>query len=196
MDKISALMDGELARAEAARLVAGLRDGNAERSAMRETWTTYHLIGDALRGEVCPDCGVMQSVAKRLQQEPTVLAPRRLPDDFGRRWGLPSMAAAAAVASVSWMAFQTQQVDVGPAAIPASHMVVPVVAVQSSIPLPEYSQSVHLPGQSSMAAPVQFSARELDAYLRAHQEFSPSTTLQGLAPYVRTVTSGAVEAGR
>jgi sigma-E factor negative regulatory protein RseA len=196
MDKISALMDGELARVEAARLVAGLREGDAERNALRETWTTYHLIGEALRGEPCPDCGVVQSVAKRLQQEPTVLAPRRLPDDFGRRWGLPSLAAAAAVASVSWMAFQTQQVDVGPTAIPASHMVVPAVAVQSSIPLPEYSQSVHLPGQSSLPAPIQFSARELDAYLRAHQEFSPSTTLQGLAPYVRTVTSGAVETGR
>ena len=196
MDKISALMDGELARTDATRLVAGLRDRDAERNALRETWTTYHLIGEALRGEPCPDCGVMQSVAKRLQQEPTVLAPRRLPNDFGRRWGLPSMAAAAAVASVSWMAFRTQQVDIGPTAIPASHMVVPAVAVQSSIPLPEYSQSVHFSTQGSLPAPIQFSARELDAYLRAHQEFSPSTTLQGLAPYVRTVTSGAVETGR
>jgi hypothetical protein len=95
------------------------------------------------------------------------------------------------------MAVETQRGGSGqPIATPASHMVVPAVAIQSSIPLPEYSQTVHLPGQASPSVPIQFSAREFDAYLMAHQEFSPSNTLQGLAPYVRTVTSGAVETGR
>ena len=193
MDKISALMDGELTREEAVGLVADIR----ERAALRETWATYHLIGDALRSEACADCDVASAVAKRLAAEPTVLAPqRRMPPGLGRRWGLPSLAAAAAVATVTWMAVETQQgPGVQPLAAPASHMVVP--AVGSAIPLSEYSQSVHLPAQaSSPPAPIQFSAREFDAYLRAHQEFSPSNTLQGLAPYVRTVTSGAVETGR
>lgn len=34
-----------------------------------------------------------------------------------------------------------------------------------------------------------FSAR-VDDYLMAHQEFSPSTVMQGMAPYVRTVSVG------
>ncbi|MGH8636409.1 MAG: RseA family anti-sigma factor, partial [Burkholderiales bacterium] len=38
MDKISALMDGELARDEAARLVADVR----QRDGLREAWATYH----------------------------------------------------------------------------------------------------------------------------------------------------------
>jgi sigma-E factor negative regulatory protein RseA len=194
MDRISALMDGELAREEAATLVAGIRGEGA----LRETWAVYHLIGEALRGEPCPDCGVVQSVSKRLEGEPTVLAPRRrISGEIGRRWALPSMAAAAAIVSVSWMGLQTYQSGLGqPAAMPASHLIVPAVAVQTSIPMSEYSHSVHLPGQGSTPAPIQFSAREFDAYLRAHQEFSPSTTLQGLAPYVRAVTTGAGETGR
>jgi sigma-E factor negative regulatory protein RseA len=193
MDKISALMDGELARDEAARLIADIR----QRDAMRERWATYHLIGEALRGEWCPDCKVASSVARKLAEEPTVLAPRRISGEIGRRWALPSLAAAAAIASVTWVTVETQQGGAGqPMAMPASHMVVPAVAVQSSIPLPEYAQSVHFPVQPSAPAPIQFSAREFDAYLMAHQEFSPSNTLQGLAPYVRTVTSRAVETGR
>jgi sigma-E factor negative regulatory protein RseA len=189
MDRISALVDGELAREDAARLVADLRD----KQALRETWATYHLIGEALRGEPCADCAVAGSVAKRLAAEPTVLAPRRISGEIGRRWALSSLAAAAAVASVTWIAVETQQGgSAQPTAMPASQLIVP--AVQTSVQFPEY-QSVHMTGQSPTPVPIQFSAREFDAYLRAHQEFSPSTTLQGLAPYVRTVT-GTAETGR
>ncbi|MCC7080177.1 MAG: sigma-E factor negative regulatory protein [Burkholderiales bacterium] len=192
MDKISALMDGELARDEAAHLVAEIR----QRGGLREAWATYHLIGDALRGEPCVDCGVLQSVAKELVKEPTVLAPRRIGGEIGRRWALPSLAAAAAVASVTWVAMETLQGEmVQPTATPASHLVVPAVDVRSpSISLSEYTQPVHASPQTPV--PIQISARQFDAYLMAHQEFSPSTMLQGLAPYVRTVTSGAVETGR
>lgn len=189
MDKISALMDGELAREEALGVVADIR----ERAAAREAWATYHLIGEALRGEPCVDCGVLPAVSKRLADEPTVLAPRRTPQGFARRWALPSLAAAAAVASVTWMVAKTQQSPkLQPIATPAQHLIVPALAVQS---LPEYVQPVNLPPQASPPPPIQLSAREFEAYLRAHQEFSPSNILQGLAPYVRTVRSGAVETG-
>jgi sigma-E factor negative regulatory protein RseA len=193
MDRISALMDGELAREEAARLVADIR----AKDGLRETWAVYHLIGEALRREPCRDCGVVQSVSKRLEGEPTVLAPRRITGEIGRRWALPGMAAAAAIVSVTWMAVETYEGGSGqPAVMPVSQMIVPAVAVHSSTPWPEYAQAVPVLGQSSAPAPIQFSAREFDAYLRAHQEFSPSTTLQGLAPYVRAVTTGAGETGR
>ena len=36
----------------------------------------------------------------------------------------------------------------------------------------------------------------VNEYLRAHQEFSPSTTLQGVAPYVRTVSAAQDIDGR
>jgi sigma-E factor negative regulatory protein RseA len=36
----------------------------------------------------------------------------------------------------------------------------------------------------------------MNEYLIAHQEYSPSTAIQGLAPYIRTVSSAQPEAGR
>jgi sigma-E factor negative regulatory protein RseA len=192
MDKISALMDGELPRQEADRLVVAVR----ESSELREAWATYHLIGEALRREPCADCGVMGAVAKRLTSEPTVLAPRRVTSEFGRRWALPSMAAAAAVAAVSWMAFEMQPGAGQPNATSISHVVVPSVQPQTFNPFAGNIQSVHLPPQPTPPAPIQLTARELDAYLIAHQVISPSTTLQGLAPYVRTVTTRTAEPGR
>lgn len=197
MDKISALMDGELAREDAVRLVTDIR----ERGALREAWATYHLIGAALRGEPCADCGVMRSVSIRLTEEPTVLAPRRMSNETKRRWALPSLAAAAAVASVTWMALETQQGGVGQlVASPASHVVVPAMGgvsnIGTAVPFSEYPRVVHFSDEAPSTVPIQFSEREFDAYLLAHQEFSPSNTLQGLAPYVRTVTSGALETRR
>ena len=192
MDRISALMDGELAGTEAARVLLEMR----KQEAMREAWTTYHLIGEALRRESCSDCAVIDPVAHRLQQEPTVLAPRRAPREAGRRWALPSLAAAAAVASVSWMALQPPQDNLGaPMFTPVGHMVVPGVGV-SGLPLQEYLQPVNLSSQTSSPPTIQLQAREIDAYLMAHQQFSPSTTLQGIVTYARTVSPKAAEIGR
>ena len=43
--------------------------------------------------------------------------------------------------------------------------------------------------------PAGFSAtRQLNDYLIAHQEYSPSTAIQGVAPYVRTVADSQREA--
>ena len=53
MDKISALMDGELDEHEARRAVLRLKDVGAA----RESWATYHVIGDVLRGESLPEIG-------------------------------------------------------------------------------------------------------------------------------------------
>ena len=49
MEQISALMDGELEHDEAAGLVPVLK----QRVDLREAWSSYHLIGEALRGERC-----------------------------------------------------------------------------------------------------------------------------------------------
>lgn len=190
MDRISALMDGELEGDEATRLVEDIK----EREALREAWATYHLIGEALRGEPCHDCAVMPSVSERLNSEPTVLAPKRPRGESGRRWVLPSLAAAAALASVTWMVGQQPTESLPPGETPLN-VVLPTVATQAASPLVEYLQAAHLPAQPASPPPIQIPAREVDAYLMAHQIFSPSTALQGLAPYVRMVT-GTQELGR
>lgn len=99
-ERISALMDGELADEEAARELALLR-GGAE---ARQTWDAYHLIGDALRGDAYHSYATR--VASQLAAEPTVLAPRaiREPARAYLRYALSAAAAAAGVALVVWTA--------------------------------------------------------------------------------------------
>ena len=72
-DRISALMDGEVDEKSAAQLIEALaRDAEAIR-----TWRSYHLIGDAMRGERPLSAGFGARLAARMATEPTVLAPRR-----------------------------------------------------------------------------------------------------------------------
>jgi len=97
-DRISALMDGELQAHELQEPLSALREeGDA-----RETWRTYHLISDALRGgaTLLADCA--PRVAQRLAQEPALVAP--LPSAVRpserARWFVPSaLAASVAVAA-------------------------------------------------------------------------------------------------
>jgi len=194
MERISALMDGELGRDEVARLIPGVR----EREDLREAWETYHLIGDALRGQVGSPIAVARAVAAQLEQEPTVLAPRRASGNgVMRRFGLPSLAAAAAVAAVSWMSFETHTPPGAAAiAIPASHLIVPSAMPQQLNVLSEFAQASAPSSPAPQSPPIQLPSRQIDAYLAAHQAFSPSTTMQGLAPYVRTVTADSADVER
>ena len=193
MERISALMDGELDRDEAIKFIPGVRD----RDELREAWNTYHLIGDALRGQPQPTYNVAETVAAELKLEPTVLAPRRTPAESIRRFFLPSLAAAAAVATVTWMSIETQQAPVGTVvAVPVGHLVVPSVIMHQPSVLPDFAQAAFPSAPAPAATPIQLPVRQIDAYLLAHQEFSPSTTMQGLATYVRTVSAGATETGR
>ena len=164
--KISELMDGELGTREAAGPLEALRaEGEA-----RDTWRSYHLIGDAMRDTRMLSAGFASRVSARLAQEPTVMAPGRLAALPQRpRWQFLSAAASvAAVALVGWVAFGPQ--DDGPQiaqVAPNAAQTVPVVAVQVAPPA---------------------SAND---YLYAHQGLSPRNSLQGVAPYVRMVSGEA-----
>ena len=174
-EKISALMDGELADREAAHAIDALQQGDGA----RDTWRTYHLISDAMRDTRLLSPGFAARVAERLEKEPTVLAPRRAQWDKRaepRPWYAIPAAAAAGVAGVSlvgYLAFAPQQ-----GGAPAT---APIAAAQ---PEPLKPQIVPLPSGTP-------------DYLLAHQGFSPRVSLQGMAPYARTVSSQANEgAGR
>lgn len=163
MDRISALMDGELDDHQAKELIRRLK----QEEGLLDHWSTFHLIGDALRGESLLSAGFSERLRSRLAQEPTVLAPRRAVKKFAA-YALPAAASLAAVAVVGWMALFDNSSKPQPAisALPTS----PATQVQAPLP--------NVPGDS-----------KLNEYLMAHQEFSPSTALQGVAPYVRTVSS-------
>ena len=130
MDRVSALMDGELDDEPARHVLARMSD----QEEFRDCWDTYHLIGDALRGErrLLPPFG--QSLAVRLAQEPTVLAPK-----YGRvkrlaTYSLSAAASLSAMSLVAWVALSTGNPVAPPAEIamaPAAPVaVVPVAEVR------------------------------------------------------------------
>jgi sigma-E factor negative regulatory protein RseA len=160
-EKISALMDGELERDESAAALRGLESGGEA----RETWRTYHLIGDAMREKRLLSAGFVERVSAAIDKEPTVLAPRRpvFANPAIMRWSALA-AGVAAVALVGWVAFVPQG-DQMPGAQVAGTVVLPKPPVQ----------------EASLVAPPEAA----NDYLLAHQGYSPRNSLQGAVPYVR-----------
>lgn len=103
-EKLSALLDGELDDAEGIEVLERL----CQDQTLRRRWAEYCLIGDALRGEALAQPGFTQRVHKALAVEPTLLAPaRRKPRSWQDARRLAWVAAAAAVAAVTWMVWTT-----------------------------------------------------------------------------------------
>jgi sigma-E factor negative regulatory protein RseA len=159
---ISSLMDGELFEDEA----EGLLDQIKLDPANRKDWEIYHLIGDVLRQPEQIHCAYMHCdlsarVRKSMQDEPVVLAPRgRAVKQKVRAFALSAAASLLAVGVVAWMSLQI------------SPEVVPQIAMQQTAIRPVNMQ-------------IQSNSND---YLMAHQEFSPSTEMNGGASYIHTVS--------
>lgn len=159
-EKISALMDAELSSEDIDGQLAELKRD----AGLRQAWNTYHLIGDALRGHHGRD--IANRVARRIENEPTVLAPRRRVLERGRpAWFLVSAAASvAAVALVLW------------AALPMLR------------PQPDLAANANSPAAEANPA---LASGEVENYLLAHQPYSNLSAMKGLAPYIRTVSDSS-----
>lgn len=178
--KISALIDGEGSQRELDEALAALaRDPQA-----CEVWRIYHLIGDAMHGHdlLSREFGVQLS--ERLSREPAVLAPRAIRSRRERnRWvALSAAASMAAVALVGWLAYGPGGTTLSPAPLA---VVSPKVAPAQG---PVADAKPDVPAR----IPLPSAAND---YLLAHQIYSPRVTLQGLAPYIRTVSDEVVEKG-
>lgn len=130
-------------------------------SDVHRDWEIYHLIGDVLRQPDHIHCDLSAKVRERMRGEPTVLAPRgHAVKQKMRTFALSAAASLSAVGVVVWMSMQI------------SPEVAPKMAMQQNA-----VRSVN----------VQIQPKAND-YLMAHQEFSPSTDMNGGASYIRTVT--------
>lgn len=145
-EQISALIDDEIAVEDAAHLIASMQSSKQAADA----WSQYHLIGDAMRGNLVLSDDFKQNLMHMLDMEPTVLAPQsaqvktgkvaELKDRLPVRWSIA--ASAAAVMVVGWMAmhqiqtgseapaFEMAQADIAEQAIPNEYL----AAHQSSAP--------------------------------------------------------------
>ena len=131
-----------------------------------ETWVCYHVIGDTLRGCGGLSPGFAQRFAARLGAELTLLAPPpRRTTPAAVAWALA--ASVAAVTVVGWVALTTMPLP--PAALATVQQATAVRA-------------------ADVRRPVE------NEYLLAHQEYSPTTAIQGVRPSLRVVAADEQDA--
>lgn len=134
----------------------------------RDTWDTYHLIGDAIRGDLYPSSH--RAIAARLAKEPTVLAPqpRRRATQRLLRYGMSAAAGVAGVVFVIWTAGPAMNAG-GPqtASVSPPNLQAPAMA----------AAAMDRPGSAGNKAPA--AAGGVESYLFVHQQTSsglPSVT--------------------
>jgi len=166
MNKVSEWMDGELSGHQTREQLTRVKQ-DAE---LHHCWDTFHLIGDVMRGEPALSREFERRLAARLASEPAVLAPwPRVARRFAT-YALSAAASVSAVALVGWIAFFNNPLAPQPD-----------LALAPTTPPPAAAPSEQLASVPSDG--------KMNEYLIAHQEFSPSTEIQGVAPYIRGVSS-------
>ena len=148
-DRISALMDGELDDNEASSLLVTIR----ENKALHQNWNDYHLIGDILRQTTASSPDLTGKIVARLKNEPTVLAPHKFAP---RKRELIAWSAAASFAAVAFVALAALKFS-------SAGDTSDNLTAQSNLPASNLAATQTNPN--------------LNEYLVAHQEFSPSTAL-------------------
>jgi len=209
---MSALMDGELDEPHVASLCTAWRTDRQ----CRADWHAYHLIGDVLRSEelaapATRDGAFMSRLRERLEREPVVLAPSRA--DAGQPAAQP-----ASVAVIGAGARTAERPGAGTvvpharrrALLPslrsrwatpvgvAAGVVMVAGAVWSTRSDPDGSASWWSPATVATAASAvgaderaALAEAEMARYLRAHREYSGSTTLSPAAGYLRNAAYDA-----
>ncbi|RJQ45862.1 MAG: hypothetical protein C4528_08060 [Gammaproteobacteria bacterium] len=171
-EEISALVDGETPESRVGHLITALE----QEPELRHCWRHYHLIGAVLRGggreEVKP-C-LCERVAKTLESEPVIFAPRALTPRMPALKWFTGLALAASVAAVAVLSVQTTPPQtVQFAAAPATNM-----AVQQARSNP--------PAAQTRLAANKPSTPKLHNYLTNHNEYVTSAGMQGMLPYARS----------
>lgn len=159
-EQISRLMDGEIDASELDRVCAMLKS-----EADMATWSCYHTIGDALRGETAATRNIGAALSRLLAQEATVLAPGTRSKSGPAAWTWAAAASIAAVTVVGWTAYS--MIGAAPAGFAKARE-----------------------AGTLSAARLRPAAIPAD-YLLAHQEYAPANVLQGVGPYLRDVAASA-----
>lgn len=178
-EQVSALVDGEIAGSEIDGAIGTLLSDPT----LRERWSRYHLVSDALRNNLPdnPYRSVADRVRQALEDEPAILVPRRrrvhMPVFVRQAAGLAIAASvtAAAILGVQYMHNEDEGNSAGAEMAEAS-------GTQT------YSR---LGGSAPVREVNEVYRPSLDPYLVNHNEYSISSGMQGMLPYVRIVSDEA-----
>jgi sigma-E factor negative regulatory protein RseA len=141
--QLSALVDGEFDIEESEHIITALKiDGE-----VREAWKHYHLIGDAIRGNV-DGTDFSAKIMQALEAEPTVLAVNRQLKET-----VPNIKKSAIKTPMFWSI----------AASVAAVMFVGLMVFDLQL------------GESDGLAPVELASSVPMEYLQAHQTMAPSS---------------------
>ncbi|NUZ06968.1 sigma-E factor negative regulatory protein [Piscinibacter koreensis] len=184
MERLSALVDGELDLIGADQACSSWRDDASARS----TWHAYQLIGDVLRSDDLAsdgdhDASFLAAFRERLAAEPVVLAPAALPDrvqhaDDAERvgsrttWKMPVALAAGFVMVIG----VTGLVRTNDA--PSTTAAGPMPVVAPSMPAP-----------ATVASNGVIRDPTLDRYLAAHRQFGGTSMLGASSVFVRSAAA-------
>lgn len=178
--QISALVDDELRGPALRQALEQLRRDTQAQG----LWSRYHLISDTLHANLATAraADLHLRVHAALEQEPTLLAPRRRPRLPALAKQAAGIAIAASVAAVAILA--VQQDDIHPDGM------TPAAMQLAQTPRPAH-EMVQLASTGSPAGVVAAPAARgrLNAYLVNHNEYSASSGMQGVLPYVRIVSN-------
>ncbi len=173
-EQLSALMDDELSSPD------HLLQQISEDEALRARWHRYHLIRDIIseHAEV-PAVDITARVSQALESEPTIFAPlhktirtKRMKFVMKQAAGL---AIAATVSAVAVITVQQQKLDEQPATTAIAEAAVPQVR----------NQVRYVSETKKLDRAVQ---SKLSNYLVNHNEYSVTSKMQGVLPYMRIVT--------
>ena len=181
-ERLSAFVDGELFGEEHLNLDKFLSELDGED---RAAWSSYHLIGDALRSDdlavgSAASNAFLSGFAARFESEPHLLAPSAQPVTRRllalRRRVVPAFAVAAAAATLTWIVVpQLQGVPGGPGSTQVASVSSHGDAVQkvamASVPVAQDANIIRDAG--------------LDQYLEAHQQFAQQPVMPGSMPLIR-----------
>lgn len=192
LERLSALVDGELDGAATAQACGDWRESGETRA----SWHAYHLIGDVLRSEdlardPARDADFLRTLRVRLRDEPVVLAPAPLAAPVVRRARWSWKASSAVAAGFVVVAGAAVMVTRNPAEVPATSIAAaaaptPVVAAAPVVVAAE--------PQALVANGKLIRDARLDRYLAAHKQFAGSSALGVPSGYLRNAT--AIEGDR
>ncbi len=182
-EALSAFMDDEAP--EAHRLAERLsRDPD-----LQARWSRYHLIRDAMTEHLTyAELDIASRVSEALEKEPTVLAPRRwhlTPRARKVARQVAGLAIAATVSAVTVITVQQQRVENGaPTVAQAASGNSRIAQASPSRPAPRIVQFV--PENRQLEPAVR---SKLSNYLVNHSEYSVTSNMQGMLPFMRIVSA-------
>jgi negative regulator of sigma E activity len=201
MEKISRLMDGDIPQNE---LAATLRASGVEG---RDSWQTYHLIGEALRGDleksggcVVKDSALFSRICGAIADEPNVFVPAvASANKAARERGLSPVSSDIEIPAAQNSLGNWQNVVNGaaiwkPWALAASVATAAVVGWQTLVTQPRElaaakAQASATAQSSSPMTSVAVPSASMSRYLNAHTEAAPVTRLSGPRVYIQNVSA-------